>query len=150
MTAACPACVRLEKVRRGDDPFFIAELRESIWVLHEHQAYEGWCVLFLKDHHERLEELSRERQARLWEDVMDVGAAIRRAFGPRRLNIECLGNVVAHVHWHVIPRYGSPIDPDPTSTVWTRPRAELECGVEIERRKALICRVGNAARPAPQ
>jgi diadenosine tetraphosphate (Ap4A) HIT family hydrolase len=33
-----------------------------------------------------------------------------------RINYECLGNQVAHVHWHVIPRHAS--DPDPRNAVW--------------------------------
>ena len=140
----CPACARLERVRRGEDPLCICEMRESFCLLHKHQGYEGWCSVFLKDHAERLEDLSRSRQERLWADVMDVAGAIGRAFSPRRLNYECLGNVVPHVHWHVIPRYAAPVDPDPSSTVWTRPESELNCGVSPERAAELILRLKDA------
>lgn len=146
----CPACARLETTRRGEDPFFVAELRESFCLLHKHQAYEGWCALFLKDHQEHLDALPRDRQVRLWQDVMDVSSAIRTAFSPQRLNIECLGNVVPHVHWHVIPRYDAPTDPDPLSTVWTRSESELNCGVDQERRIRLILRLHDAGLRAPQ
>lgn len=146
----CPACARLDRARRGEDPFFIAELRESFCLLHQHQPYEGWCSLFLKDHHEHLELLPRAGQGRLWEDVMDVAGAIRRAFSPRRLNIECLGNVVPHLHWHVIPRYDAPTDPDPSSTVWTRSEHELNCGVPEERRDELILRLHHAGLVSAQ
>ena len=33
---------------------FIATLAETAVFLHEHQRYEGWCVLFLREHFEHL------------------------------------------------------------------------------------------------
>jgi diadenosine tetraphosphate (Ap4A) HIT family hydrolase len=140
----CPACARLERIGESGDPFLLGELRESIAVLHKHQPYTGgvggWCTLWLKDHHEHLALLERARQIRLAEDVADMAAAMHAALGPmgmRRINYECLGNVVAHVHWHLIPRFGAPHDPQPGATVWVRPAAELECGVGAELRDAL-------------
>lgn len=144
MTADCPACNRLERVRRGADPFFICEKRESFVLLHKHQRYPGWCSLFVKSHVERTALLDRSAQARLWEDVMDVAEAIDRAFAPVRLNYENLGNVVAHVHWHVIPRYRPPVDPEPGATVWVRPDAERDCGVDDARRDELIRKLRHA------
>lgn len=141
----CPACSRLARLRSGDDPFRLAEMRESVVSLHEHQPFGGltggWCTLWLRDHHEQLAQLPRERQARLAEDVADVGAAMHAALTPlglRRINYECLGNVVGHVHWHLIPRFAPPADPNPGATVWVRPRHELECGVSDQLRDRLV------------
>jgi diadenosine tetraphosphate (Ap4A) HIT family hydrolase len=135
--ASCPLCARLA------DPaaLRICELRESVVFLHEHQRYEGWCVLVLKEHAEQLHALPVPRQVRLWEDVAQVAGAIVRCFSPRRLNYECLGNVAGHVHWHVIPRYVEPVDPEPGATVWVRPAAERDCGVGAERAAELIGRL---------
>ncbi len=140
---SCPACARLERLRAGPDSFLLGELRESWAVLHKHQPYGegagGWCTLWLKDHHEQLGLLPRERQARLALDVADLAAAMHQALpGLRRINYECLGNVVAHVHWHLIPRFLAPADPRPDATVWVRPAAELECGVDDARRDRLV------------
>lgn len=142
--APCPACARLARARAGDDPLCITRLRVSYVLLHKHQAYPGWCSLFVDEHAEHLDAMPRERQRALWEDVMDVADAIRAAFAPRRLNYENLGNVVPHVHWHIIPRYAHPADPDPGSTVWTRPAAELDCGVSPERARDFIRRLRDA------
>lgn len=114
----CPLC---ERMRRG---YFLAELRESCVVLSESKAYRGWCTLILKDHIEHLSELPRERQERLFGEVARVAEAIRKVLGPVRLNYECLGNVTAHVHWHVIPRHAD--DPEPKAAIWVRPEAERE------------------------
>jgi diadenosine tetraphosphate (Ap4A) HIT family hydrolase len=141
----CPACSRLDRVRQGHDPFFLAELRESLAILHKHQPFGsqvgGWCTLWLKDHHEHLGLLPRGRQARLAEDLADLAAAMHAALTPlgmRRINYECLGNVVAHVHWHLIPRFDPPADPNPGATVWVRPPHELDCGVSDELRDRLV------------
>ena len=141
METVCPLCTRVCDV---DARLRICELRESVVYLHEHQAYAGWCVLVLKDHAEQLHALQVARQVRLWEDVAQVAGAVVRAFSPRRLNYECLGNVVGHVHWHVIPRYAEPVDPEPRSTVWVRPAAERDCGVSAERAAELIAKLREA------
>ncbi|MCC6321144.1 MAG: HIT family protein [Phycisphaerales bacterium] len=153
---SCPACERVARARIESDPFFLADLRESVAVLHKHQpfvqpdsglAVGGWCTLWLRDHQEHLGLLSRERQARLAEDVGDVARAMHAALGPlgmRRVNYECLGNVVAHVHWHLIPRYSRPIDPEPGATVWVRQASELECGVDEVVRDHLVAALRRA------
>lgn len=140
----CPACTRLSESRAGTHPAFIAELRESVCVLHDHQSYEGWCVLLLKDHAEHLHLLPVERQTRLAADIADTARAIADAFLPNRINYECLGNQLAHIHWHVIPRYQPPVDPDPRQAVWVRPAADLNSGVTPERRVELIRRIRGA------
>ena len=132
------------RTRDPTAPLRIAALRESVVFLHEHQAYPGWCVVVLNDHAEHLGDLPVARQLRLWEDVAQVAAAVRRAFAPVRINYECLGNLVGHVHWHVIPRYAEPADPDPRSTVWTRPAAERDCGVTAELAAEMIERLRKA------
>jgi diadenosine tetraphosphate (Ap4A) HIT family hydrolase len=137
---ACPACERLARLPDG---FLIAGLRESFWILHKHQRYAGWSTLWLKDHAEHTGLLPRERAERLGLDVLDAAGAMHRAFdgegvggGPIRINYENLGNVVAHVHWHLIPRRAS--DPEPGATVWVRPVAETDCGVSDSERDRLV------------
>ncbi|MBX3359243.1 MAG: HIT family protein [Phycisphaeraceae bacterium] len=135
----CSICNRLAAVRSGSEPLFIAELGETVAVLHEHQGYEGWSVLWLKDHAEHLSDLAVSRQVRIWEDAARLAASLKRAVMPTRINYACLGNAVAHVHWHLIPRHST--DPDPKGAVWARPAAELECGVDPKRRDDLIARI---------
>lgn len=94
--------------------------------------------------------LPRERQERLQLDVLDVARAMHAALdvpsgvllaagvpaGPLRINYECLGNVVAHVHWHLIPRRAG--DADPGATVWVRPASETDCGCGDGLRDTLV------------
>jgi len=149
MNPDCMACQRLRLMEtRGVEanPFFVAELQETIAVLHDHQGFEGWTVLLLKDHVEHLAELSLARQAAIFHDVARVANAVRSVLSPRRINYECLGNVMAHVHWHVIPRYAAPVDPDPKRPVWVFGAEYLECGSDAGRVTALAARIRAALR----
>jgi diadenosine tetraphosphate (Ap4A) HIT family hydrolase len=62
-------------------------------------------VVFDRRHVTRLDELSvaewQSYAAYLHRVVTATGAVCR----PDHFNIESLGNIVPHVHWHVIPRY---------------------------------------------
>src|SRR5262249_9309664 len=102
---SCSACDRIARITEGTNPDFVPPLAEPHVTLAAEQVYRGYCILLLKDHHEHLADLPRDRQARLWEDVALVAAVLRRELAPRRINYACLGNLVTHVHWHVIPRH---------------------------------------------
>ena len=128
LSAACPMCAAIQTLGRTGSNW-IADLSESHVVLGDNQGCRGWCVLLLKGHVEHLSQVDEDRQARLWRDVSRVAGAIRAVFpesgngGPPRINYECLGNQVAHVHWHVIPRHAD--DPEPTKPVWGWPEERL-------------------------
>ncbi len=140
----CAACGRIERIRAGQDAAFIAELNESYAVLADDQRWEGWCVLLLKEHHEHLADLTHDRQARLFIDVARVADAIRRAFSPARLNYECLGNQMPHIHWHIIPRYSS--ERRARETVWVRPAGDAPATATAAQREVLAARVRRALR----
>lgn len=123
----CMACDRIRLIQDQKNAFFVAELKESYAVLADDQRYVGYTILLLKDHVEHLHELSQERQLSLFQDVSDVANAVVAAFHPLRLNYECLGNSLAHIHWHVIPRYDW--GPEPTSPIWVRSKEERGAGV---------------------
>lgn len=144
MNPECMACQRVDSIRSigiESTPAFVAELRESFAVLHDHQKFEGWTVLILKDHVEHLSELSVQRQTRLFEDVARMAGAVQRVLSPNRINYECLGNVMAHVHWHVVPRYLPPIDREPRRPIWILPQNELECGSDLSRVMTLAAKL---------
>ena len=41
------------------------------------------------------------------DELMQATRAIQAAFDPWKMNHACLGNVLQHVHWHIMPRYES-------------------------------------------
>jgi diadenosine tetraphosphate (Ap4A) HIT family hydrolase len=115
----CSLCDTLS--RAASNPSYIASLSEGLLFLSENQGCPGWCILILKDHHEHLELLPPQRRERFLADVTTVGAALRVAFNPLRLNYACFGNQAPHLHWHIMPRRES--DPFPLDPVWSWPPA---------------------------
>lgn len=138
----CSACTRIARIADGKNPDFVATLSESHVTLADEQAYRGYCILLLKDHHDALDTLPLDRQTRLWDDVMRVAGVLRREVEPLRLNYACLGNFVTHVHWHVIPRYAD--DPEVQHPIWVRPLAERRVTLPESERTALIARLRKA------
>jgi diadenosine tetraphosphate (Ap4A) HIT family hydrolase len=52
--------------------------------------------------------------------VFAVEAALREIAQPDKINLASLGNVVPHLHWHVIPRWADDVNfPD---AIWAAPR----------------------------
>jgi diadenosine tetraphosphate (Ap4A) HIT family hydrolase len=118
-TAGCVACGG-EWPDPGDR---IAELSESVLYLHTDQFFPGWSVLVLGRHATELYELAATERARVMDEVSDVARALARAFAARKINYALLGNVLPHMHWHLIPRLGS--DPAPREPVFAVPHEPL-------------------------
>jgi diadenosine tetraphosphate (Ap4A) HIT family hydrolase len=117
MIASCKACT-------GEWPLKdhrIAEVGLTIAYLYEDQFFRGWTVLVLKRHATELFELTREERSGLIEEVAGVAGALAVAFDAVKINYELLGNQLAHIHWHIIPRLAG--DPAPLDPVWRVPHA---------------------------
>ncbi len=48
--------------------------------------------------------------------MSQVAEAVYRAFKPKKLNYELLGNTDTHIHWHIFPRHED--DPLPDRAIW--------------------------------
>jgi diadenosine tetraphosphate (Ap4A) HIT family hydrolase len=94
----------------------IAELPGSAVYLHTDQFFPGWSVLVLRRHAIELFELDRGERARLMDEVSDVARALARTFDARKVNYALFGNLLPHVHWHLIPRLAN--DPAPREPVF--------------------------------
>ena len=67
--------------------------------------YPGFCRVIWRDHVREMSDLAREDRLLLNEAVYQVEQAVREVMAPAKVNVASLGNVVPHLHWHVIPRY---------------------------------------------
>ena len=114
-STACSACGG----RWPDPADRISELRESILYLHTDQFFPGWSVLVLRRHATELYDLTRDERARVMDEVSDVARALKLAFDARKVNYALFGNLVPHMHWHLIPRLAS--DPAPRDPVFAVP-----------------------------
>lgn len=97
--ATCPMCVKPEK------KLLIAELSVSKLYLNPNQRWLGYSYVVFKDHVTDLHLLSEADSTAYYQDMMRAVNAIVKAFHPDKMNFDNLGNVVPHLHWHIIPRY---------------------------------------------
>ena len=78
--------------------------------------YPGFCRVILNRHAAEMTDLSPAERVRLLTMVMKVERALRELLHPDKINLAALGNVVPHVHWHVIPRFED--DPHFPNPIW--------------------------------
>lgn len=78
--------------------------------------YPGFCRVILNRHVAEMTDLLPQERSRLMMTVMKVEQALRDLLHPDKINLAALGNVVPHVHWHVIPRFAD--DPHFPNPIW--------------------------------
>jgi diadenosine tetraphosphate (Ap4A) HIT family hydrolase len=117
----------------------VKDLPASIALLAPDQYYRGYTLVVSKTHATELYELPEEESIQYFTDMLRVARAIASAFQPRKMNYEVLGNTVAHLHWHLFPRYDS--DPSPKRPTWeTNHTPRLPDAAEYEETVAAIRR----------
>lgn len=57
------------------------------------------------DHVAEWTDLVPENRSHIMQTVAKVETVLREALAPTKINLASLGNVVPHLHWHVIARY---------------------------------------------
>lgn len=117
--SSCDACTG----RWPDPDGRLAAFGESVAYLNADQFFPGWTVLVLRRHATELFELAPAARAGLMDEVSEVARALSAVFGARKVNYALFGNLLPHVHWHVVPRLGT--DPAPRETVFSVPHAPV-------------------------
>lgn len=99
---------------------------ETLWqdelcrlVLVDDADYPGFCRVIWKRHVAEMTDLDAGERRHLMSVVFAAEAALRAACRPDKVNLASLGNVVPHLHWHVIPRWRD--DRHFPNAVWGRP-----------------------------
>lgn len=96
--SACELCVS-----SGGELVHQGELFRVVLV--DDANYPGFCRVIWRDHIKEVTDLS-ELDRMLMMDVMwQVEKVVRDVMQPEKINLASLGNMVPHLHWHVIPRY---------------------------------------------
>jgi len=99
-------------------------------------GYPGFCRVILARHVREMTELGAAERSRLMAVVFAVEEAVRETMRPDKVNLASLGNMVPHVHWHVIPRFRD--DPHFPSPVWCAPRRDASVPEERAERAARL------------
>ncbi len=102
-------------------------LWENQWlrvVYVDEPGYPGFCRVIWQSHVKEMTDLADSERSHLMDVVFAVESVLREQLEPLKMNLASLGNVVPHLHWHVIPRFAD--DPHFPQTIWAKPqRASL-------------------------
>ncbi|MCL2827473.1 MAG: HIT family protein [Oscillospiraceae bacterium] len=98
----CMYCDNKEK--RDSLMTYVADLKVSKLYLLREQTYHGRCVVAYNRHDVELADLSSEDASLFMEDVRQVGRAISKAVNPAKVNYGMYGDLLPHLHTHVVPK----------------------------------------------
>jgi diadenosine tetraphosphate (Ap4A) HIT family hydrolase len=123
----CELCeLKVEPVYRDD---------KLAVILVDDPAYPGFCRVIWNGHVKEMSDLAPSDRMLLNDAVWHVELALRDVMAPGKVNIASLGNMVPHLHWHVIPRFAD--DAHFPNPVWTDAVRQTEAPVLAARRALL-------------
>ena len=74
-------------------------------VLVDDRDYPGFCRVIWGGHVKEMTDLPAAERRRLMDVVLAAENAVRQVLRPDKINLASLGNLVPHLHWHIIPRW---------------------------------------------
>ncbi len=113
MVSGCPICCA-----QGEDILLQTD-RLRVIAVHDDASAPAFCRVIWQRHTAEMTDLSAAERAELMEMVYRVEAAMRQVLHPAKINLASLGNVVPHLHWHVIARFAD--DACFPAPIWASP-----------------------------
>jgi len=105
----------------------------------------GFCRVIWNRHVAEMTDLSYGEREHLMTLVFAVEEAIRHVMHPDKVNVASLGNMVPHLHWHVIPRYKD--DVFYPGSVWSQKTQETPVAI-LSARKLKTTELSKAIKAA--
>ena len=125
----CLICDRIEMIKNGENPYFVKELETGYVVIGDNQHFYGYALFLYKNHkYTELFEMDIKERTLFMQEMTMVAKAVKRAFGPEKMNYELLGMGDAHLHWHLYPRRSGDIENygnKGKGPVWWYPRVKM-------------------------
>lgn len=139
---------RVDALRAGKDPAFVARLASGWAVLGERQFLPGYCLLLPDPVVPQLNALTDSARAAFLADMAALGDAVLSVTHALRINYAIYGNLDPALHAHVIPRYHDEPEQLRTAQPWAydwdaAPVFELERHREL--RDRLHAALGHSA-----
>lgn len=88
----------------------------------EGAAFPGYCRVVCQRHVAEMSALAAGEAHHVMDVVLATERVLRLAVQPDKINLASLGNLVPHLHWHVIPRWRD--DSHFPAPIWAAPRRE--------------------------
>ncbi|MCZ7559822.1 MAG: HIT family protein [Burkholderiaceae bacterium] len=120
----CPLCT-------GEGGTPVARTGNWRVVLAAEPDYPAFTRVIWSAHVAEMSELGAADRDELMRVVLAVEETQRAVLAPDKVNLACFGNVVPHLHWHVVPRWRDDRHfPEP---VWGRAAGGRDAAVEARR-----------------
>jgi diadenosine tetraphosphate (Ap4A) HIT family hydrolase len=119
----------------------VAEHEKFVVILADEANYPGFARVVWRAHVREVSDLADADRLLLNEAVWQLELAVREVMRPLKVNVASLGNVVPHLHWHVIPRYAD--DAHFPAPVWAQATRATDPAV-LEGRRALLPELARA------
>lgn len=87
----------------------------------------AFCRVIWRAHVAEMTDLLPDERNELMEMVYRVESAMRQILKPAKMNLASFGNIVPHLHWHVIARFEE--DAHFPSPVWAPVKRETSVGL---------------------
>ena len=136
--AGCPLCDAT-----GGHVVFDAPRFRVIRV--EEEGFPAFWRVVWNEHVAEFSDLSPDDRVLCMEAVATVERVARAELSPAKMNVASLGNMVPHLHWHVIARFAW--DSRFPSPVWAQPQREPDSAL-VAALQARLSRVDEALRKA--
>ena len=94
----------------------------------------GFCRVIWNRHVPEMSDLTYGEREHIMSLVFAVEEVMRDVMQPDKVNLAALGNIVPHIHWHIIPRYKE--DAFFPGSVWSA-RTQKTAKATIEARAAM-------------
>ena len=129
MSVACELC----DASAGDIIVSTDQLRV---ILVDDVNYPGFCRVIWNAHVREMTDLTDSDRNVFMQAVWKVEAAIRAVMQPHKMNVASLGNMVPHLHWHLIPRYAD--DAHFPNPIWAAVRSDAADQSALDARRNLL------------
>lgn len=95
---ACPLC-------QGPGGLLLLQATKFRVIRADEPGFPAFWRVVWQDHVAEFSDLSAADRALCMEAVARVEQAVREVLFPDKINLAALGNVVPHLHWHVVARW---------------------------------------------
>lgn len=70
-----------------------------------HESEIPWLKIFTKQKRKEFSECTAEEKAAIWTALDRIEKAMLSYYHPEKINIASFGNMLPHVHWHIMARF---------------------------------------------
>jgi len=130
---SCELCEQNSHEQDGSDVIYRNQQLRVVLV--DDANYPGFCRVIWQQHVAEMTDLPIVDRSTLMRTVCQIEAALREVLQPHKINLAALGNMVPHMHWHVIPRFTD--DAHFPHPIWAAPVRQTADAV-LRQRRALL------------